>query len=289
MRLPFSAQAAAQAVPAALLTALLALAPAPQVALSAPPAIVAPAASAESPPAEVKKAAAMSKQEVEKRLSAIPVIALVNEDDAPFFTGREGLTPLAFFYLDPTDALRELQLLKKSQPDAKLKLASLSEVYFPLVRGSESKKGQDALGGLLRVRPSRREVVQANRALQFQAPEGSLLPTSLSENKGQVPVFYSEKIAFEGKGSTAYPFFFRKEDLDAAFIQLQAKEGAPEAPKPQKGGKEVQGLPVGLTRVATLDGIVKQMLGGEVDLRDAVFVGSPQAAELSKQIVSESQ
>ena len=82
----------------------------------------------------------------------------------------------------------ELQLLKKNEPDAKLKLTSLSEVYFPLVRGSETKEQQKALGGSLRIRPSRRQVVLANRALQFQSPEGSLLPISLDENKGQARI-----------------------------------------------------------------------------------------------------
>lgn len=68
---------------------------------------------------------------------------------------------VAYFYLDPTDALRELRVLRTSQPDARLKLASLAEVYFPLVLGDPK-----ALGGSLRLRPSRRQIVNANRALQ---------------------------------------------------------------------------------------------------------------------------
>lgn len=68
---------------------------------------------------------------------------------------------MAFFYLDPTDALRELRLLRSSQPDARLKLATLAEIYFPLVLGDPK-----ALGGSLRLRPSRRQIVNANRALQ---------------------------------------------------------------------------------------------------------------------------
>ena len=109
MRLPFSAQAAAQAVPATLLAAALALAPSPQLAFSALPAVLMPAASA----AEPVSTTAMSKNEVEKRLAAIPVIALVNQGDSPFFTGREGLNSLAFFYLEPTDALREPSRLQQ--------------------------------------------------------------------------------------------------------------------------------------------------------------------------------
>jgi hypothetical protein len=68
---------------------------------------------------------------------------------------------VAYFYLDPTDALRELRVLRSSQPDARLKLATLDEVYFPLVLGDPK-----ALGGSLRLRPSRRQIVYANRALQ---------------------------------------------------------------------------------------------------------------------------
>ena len=66
---------------------------------------------------------------------------------------------------------------------SRLKVVTLSEVYFPLVRGEQA-----GLGGTLRVRPSRREVVLANRALQNapQAP-GQFLPKSLDEEKGQVP------------------------------------------------------------------------------------------------------
>ena len=53
--------------------------------------------------------------------------------------------------------LRELKLLQKDSPDARLKVVTLPEVYFPLVRGEQAN-----LGGILRVKPSRRNVVYAN-------------------------------------------------------------------------------------------------------------------------------
>lgn len=55
-------------------------------------ALVAPALAAEDAPVK------LSRKQIESKLSKIPVIALVNEEDAPFFTnGRTG-----YFYLDPT-------------------------------------------------------------------------------------------------------------------------------------------------------------------------------------------
>ena len=50
---------------------------------------------------------------------------------------------------------------------------------------------------------------------------------------------------------------------------------------------QATGIPVGLTRVATLDGLVKQMRSGEVDLRQAVLVGSGEAVTLSKQLLND--
>ena len=38
--------------------------------------------------------------------------------------------------------------------------------------------------------PSRKQVVLANRALQYNTPEGALMPKSLDEARGQVPVLH---------------------------------------------------------------------------------------------------
>jgi hypothetical protein len=40
-------------------------------------------------------------------------------------------------------------------------------------------------------------------------PQGSLMPITLDETKGQVPVFYSEKVSFTLGGETRFPFFLR--------------------------------------------------------------------------------
>ena len=209
----------------------------------------------------------LSRAAIEGKLSKVPVIALVNDEDAPFLTGRGGV---GYFFLDPTEALLELRVLRKTSPEARFKIVSLAEVYFPLVRGEQAD-----LGGELLVRPSRRQVVQANRALQFNMREGAFLPTTLDEAKGQVPVFYSERVAFESGGKTTFPFFLTKEDLDRAFVEL----GSPSGSSMTKGdaSKVGEGIPVGLVRVATLDGLVNQMQSGEIDLTEGVLVGSRDA------------
>ena len=239
----------------------------------------------------------MSVAQVESKLQRVPTVALVNSEDQPFFTGKEGGKGVGYFYLEPSDALLDLRLLLQTQPDAKLKVVSLTDVYFPIVRSTQD------FGGLLRLRPSRKQIVFANRALQFNSAEGTLVPTQLDESKGQVPVFYSERVSYGEGASATFPFFLRKEDLDAAFVELQGataassgadagQQASPPATEPSSGrrGKKREaptGLPIGLVRVATLDGLVKQMRTGEVDLRQAVVVGSPEALSLCRQLLAD--
>ena len=151
----------------------------------------------------------------------------------------------------------------------------MPEVYFPFVRG-----GEGDVGGELRLRPSRRQVVLANRALQAGGSEGQKLfmPTVLDEAKGQVPIFYSERVAFGSEGRQTFPFFLCKEDLDAAYDEVTGATA-------KKGDNS--GIPIGLVRVATLDGLVDQMRSGAVDLSQSVVVGSRQALITVKQLAQE--
>ena len=90
----------------------------------------------------------------------------------------------------------------------------------------------------------------------------------LDEKKGQVPLFYSERVALTGEGGAdEFPFFFDKEDLDATFGRLQQGE-----------------LPIGDVKVVTLDGLVKQMREGAVDFSTSVLVGSRASLALSRQL-----
>ena len=151
-------------------------------------------------------------------------------------------------------------------------MVTVPEVYFSLVRGEQA-----GIGGVLRLRPSRRQVVQANRALGAQSggSSNSLLPTVLDEEKGQVPLFYSERVSFEdANGVPSFPFFLVKEDLDAAYEELQAR-AAPSAPPSKSKGEA--GIPIGLTRIATLDGLVDQMTRGDIDLSQVRPTPTPPA------------
>jgi len=231
----------------------------------------------------------LSRSQIDGKLSKVPVIALVNSEDAPFLTGANGR--IGYFFLDPIEALREKKLLEKNQPDCRLKVVTLPEVYFPLVRGEQAD-----LGGELRLRPSRRQIVWANRALAFQKNEQKFLPTSLDENKGQVPIFYSERVAYESNdGTQTFPFFLSKDDLDAAYDELQAALGAGGTssaaaaskadPKKADGGSG--GIPIGLVRVATLDGLVDQMRSGAVDLSQSVVVAQRSSLNAVRSIVQD--
>ena len=88
------------------------------------------------------------------------------------------------------------QVLKQGgQPTASLKIVPLSEVYFPFITSSDTPKAvlaeKDELGGLLRLRPSGRQVVLANRAINVNGGGGNgFLPTALDARNGQVAALY---------------------------------------------------------------------------------------------------
>ena len=137
----------------------------------------------------------LSDTEIKRLLQVLPAVALVNDQDQPYFTAREGSTQVGFFYLDPKEALSEYKILQQKDPSeqSKLKLIPVSDLYFSYIVGE-----QFDLGGKLRLRPSRRQIVYANRALQFNSPPGALLPTTLSEQKGEQDIatplpIYGEK------------------------------------------------------------------------------------------------
>ena len=51
-----------------------------------------------------------------------------------------------------------------------------------------------------------------------------MVPLTLTENQGQIPLFYSERVALTSAdgATTKFPFYLRKEDLDRDFAQLAA-------------------------------------------------------------------
>lgn len=261
----------------------------------------------------------LSREQINGKLSRIPVCALVNPDDEPYLAGGGGV---GFFFLDPQEALLALRVLQQTQPEARIRSVPLTDVYFPLVREPLTD-----IGGTLLLRAPRRDVVLANRALQFNQPanSGRLLPTSLDESKGQVPVFYSEQVALTDpkSGEVSYPFFLAKADLDAAFVELAGDKAAGDAAdKPRRSGQGTSGateMPIGQVRIATLDGLVDQSApraasngralahappaaalpspiapfpcavasGADVDLSQAVVVGSRSALRLSQRLEAE--
>lgn len=83
-----------------------------------------------------------------------------------------------------------------------------------------------------------------------------------------------------------------KEDLDAAYDELQRTIGDATAAAAaaiqrdgKSGGGSSGGIPIGLVRVATLDGLVDQMRSGEVDLSQAVLIPPRTALRTVRSIV----
>ena len=202
----------------------------------------------------------LSAKEISVKLRPIPVCGVFVNGDQPIFTDSDGQTPVGYFYLESADALPAFKQAQANDQGVGFGVVSLADVYDIV--------GDKSIGGEMRVRPSRKAVVLANRIL---LPLGKSV---LDEKKGQVPLFYSERVAYDtAGGDQVFPFFLSKDDLDAAYDELQKVTGGP---KSEEGG-----IPIGLVRVATLDGLVDQMLSGEVDLSKAVIVASKASTIMS--------
>ena len=196
----------------------------------------------------------LSAKEISAKLRPIPVCGVFVNGDQPIFTDSDGQTPVGYFYLESADALPAFKQAQANDQGVGFGVVSLADVYDIV--------GDKSIGGEMRVRPSRKAVVLANRIL---LPLGKEV---LDEKKGQVPLFYSERVALTGEGGAdEFPFFFDKEDLDATFGRLQQGE-----------------LPIADVKVVTLDGLVKQMREGAVDFSTSVLVGSRASLALSRQL-----
>ena len=58
---------------------------------------------------QVAAAAALSEAQIEARMKSIPVTAIVNDQGQPYMIDKERDVNLGFFYLEPSDALLDLQ------------------------------------------------------------------------------------------------------------------------------------------------------------------------------------
>jgi hypothetical protein len=195
----------------------------------------------------------LSREQIEGKLSQIPVITIVDGEGKPILEDGVG-----FFYLDPIEAQIALRVLRQMSKDARFKVVKLSEVYFQYVLNANVADQ----GVALRIRPPKDQVMLANRAAKKR----------FSQLNGQVPMFYSDKVSFlDEQGTRSFPFFLFKEELDKSYTELRS-QGKIKGPAL---GEE--GIPDALLRVVTLDGLVDQMLSGGLDLSQAVIVGSSNA------------
>ena len=184
-----------------------------------------------------------------------------------------------YFYLDLTDAL-----LAAPPPKSRPTRASRRHT-------DEAPLGARRAGHPRRrppLRPSRR--IAANRALQFNVADNVLFPRPSTRRRARA-CLYSPPVRRRQRRREPLPLLPIKEDLDAAYDQL-AKEGKvpPETSSTKAAGQgqgQASGIPIGLVRVATLDGLIDQMVTGEIDLSRSVVVGSQAALATIKQLVEE--
>lgn len=217
---------------------------------------VAPAApTAPAAPAVAANPDALTREQIEEKLKQIPIVAVVNKEDSPYFTVANSKTKqldTGFFYLDPTEAQVEQKLLKSRYDDVSVKLLSLAEVYFPYVRANKTE-----LGGNLLLKGGREGMKTGNSILD-------LFGGKLDSLRGDVPLFYYDKIVYEtSNGRPVFPFFMDKQDLDNAWNQGFASK------------KEKGEIPLGLVGLITVDQLVDRCLEGiDPALKDAAIIPS---------------
>ncbi|MEO0852943.1 MAG: Tic22 family protein, partial [Cyanobacteria bacterium J06648_11] len=161
-------------------------------------------------------AGGLSREEVTKRLDAVPVFAIVSEDGTPILAtvDREGETvQIANFWLDPTEAVKTIDQIKSRTPDigAKARVVPLSLGYAFTVAEEQKNKDDDLV---FQVLPKVSVVSEALTMVKEDAGQ-----EDVTEFPG-VPLFYGESdegvLTVESNGNEVVPFFFERADLKAA-------------------------------------------------------------------------
>ena len=94
-----------------------------------------------------------------------------------------------------------------------------------------------------------------------------------------MPLFYSERVAFEDKqGQPTFPFFFALEALETAYAAATGAISTSDFLQGASAPADAKGIPADILKVTTLDLLLSQMENGDVDLTRAVLIPSRDAA-----------
>ena len=153
------------------------------------------------PPPEIALGAAgLSRDDIDKRLSRVPVFCVTNKEAAPYLTEMSAAGKRSgFFFLSPQDAVEALNDIKAFDPRASLNVLPLDQVWYDVAKTvAEADAAPQPTAGtstdmrLFRLRPLDSELEAATRF-----PSG---PAAIKD-EGAIPLFYepSFKLAIDGR------------------------------------------------------------------------------------------
>lgn len=224
------------------------------------------------PPATVFGATGLSRDDVDRRLSRVPVFVVTNKDASPYLTEMSAAGKRSgFFFLSPQEAVQALNDIRGFDPRASLNVLPLDQVWYDVSKTiAEADKAPQPTAGtstdmrLFRLKPFDDEI----RAAQ-KLPSA----TSVLKDEGAIPLFYEPSLQIDVDGRAQQPYFFRFSDLAAAF-EAQQDTGAtglndPPQPAVASLANVIRGLETGQTSADTLlvaaseaAGVVQRMTGG---------------------------
>ncbi|CAM9234041.1 unnamed protein product [Choristocarpus tenellus] len=205
---------------------------------------------------------AMSRAEIQKKLSQLPVFFLRESNGAVHLKNGEGL-----FFMSPEDAKAKLAALTNSE-NIRVAATTLDDVFFPLVlkKGANAKPVGAETSGISDTSAKYHLVARSE-----QLEKASKLQETLVEiQKDDVPVWIADTLAFQGVGRIKIPLFTNYSDLETSWERLKAS-GSKSAAAPR-------------VQVTTIAEVVRKMEKGGGDNRMLEFFADMEAIDQAEKL-----
>ncbi|CAM9438188.1 unnamed protein product, partial [Ectocarpus fasciculatus] len=208
---------------------------------------------------------AMTRPEIQKKLSQIPVFFLRDESGAVHVENGEGL-----FFMSPGDAKEKLQDLKGAE-GTKVAATTLDDIWYPLIKkkGLNKKPVAAEASGLSDLSARYRIIPRSNQVAQALETQG----WNAVADAGGVPVWAAETLAFRGTGNKMkQPLFTNVDDLMTSWDRLETE-----------GGSEAQSPTI---QVSSIGAIIDMMQrGGGDQSRNLEFFADMDAIEQAEKLL----
>ncbi|CAM9706181.1 unnamed protein product [Discosporangium mesarthrocarpum] len=155
----------------------------------------------------------MSRQEIQKKLSQVPVFFLRESNGGVHTIGGEGQ-----FFMAPEDAQAKLlQLGEKS--DIKVSATTLDDIFYPLIqkRGPNSNPLGAEVSGKSDTSAQYRLIARRDQVAAAVKTAGN----TLKIEEGSVPIWMADSLAFQGVGKIKVPLFTNLADLETSWARLR--------------------------------------------------------------------